>query len=136
MATAMTGTTIRPPKEGLQQARPEPARHVPMHVGSRLTAPLYFPRADTRTDAKEASVSNTAVLQERARIARELHDSVSQTLYAIVLVASRARTVLEQNNGNEVRQVLDNVLQLANTGQSELRALLTDIRSDVLVSAG
>jgi len=76
------------------------------------------------------------VLEERARIARELHDSVSQTLYAITLVALQARGVLEQNNGQEVRQVIDDVLRLANAGQSELRALLTDLRSDFLTSAG
>jgi len=57
-------------------------------------------------------------------------------LYAITLIASRARTVVEQNAGKDIRQVLDDVLQLANAGQSELRALLTDIRSDLVTSDG
>jgi signal transduction histidine kinase len=83
-----------------------------------------------------ASATQAAVLQERARIARELHDSVSQTLYAITLGASRARSLLHQNGGPEVQRIIDDVLQLANAGQSELRALLTDIRSDPLASGG
>ena len=76
------------------------------------------------------------MLVERARIARELHDSVSQTLYAISLRASRARSVLQQNDGPQAQRIIDDVLELANAGQSELRALLTDIRSDPPSSAG
>jgi len=76
------------------------------------------------------------VLAERARIARELHDSVSQTLYAITLGASRAGNLLQQSEGTEVKRIIDDLLQLANAGQSELRALLTDIRSDRLTSGG
>jgi signal transduction histidine kinase len=69
------------------------------------------------------------VLQERARISRELHDTVSQTLYAITLGAIRARSLLRENEGAEVRHLIDELLQLANEGQAELRALITDIRS-------
>ena len=76
------------------------------------------------------------MLQERTRIARELHDTVSQTLYAITLTASRALRVLKQSEGNEVQHFIDDVLQLATAGQSELRALLTNIRSDRLPPGG
>jgi signal transduction histidine kinase len=76
------------------------------------------------------------VLQERARIARELHDSVAQTLYAITLGAVRARSLLELNEGIQVQRIIDDVLQLAGAGQTELRAILTDIRSDRLASGG
>jgi len=74
------------------------------------------------------------VLQERAWIARELHDTVSQTLYAITLGAVRARSLLELNEGIQVQRIIDDVLQLAGAGQTELRAILTDIRSDRLAS--
>ena len=43
---------------------------------------------------------------------------------------------LQQNERTDVQRLIDDVLQLANTGQSELRALLTDIRSNRLTSAG
>jgi signal transduction histidine kinase len=75
------------------------------------------------------------VLQERARISRDLHDSVLQTFYAIILTASRARTLLDQSGDHELRHMLDDVVQLANSGGSELRALVTNIRSDRLRSA-
>lgn len=82
------------------------------------------------------STPTAAMLQERARIARDLHDSVSQTLYAIALTASRARCLLEQNENAEVRRFLDAVLQLAEAGQSELRALMTNLRSDSQTCGG
>jgi signal transduction histidine kinase len=76
------------------------------------------------------------MLHERARIARELHDSVSQTLYAITVTASRALRLLEQKDSNEIQHVIDDVLQLANAGQSELRAILTNMQLDPLPSGG
>jgi NarL family two-component system sensor histidine kinase LiaS len=77
-----------------------------------------------------------AVLQERARIARELHDSVSQTLYAISLGATRALTLLQQDGRPEVQRLIDDVLRLSGTAQSEVRALLVDIRSEPRTSGG
>jgi signal transduction histidine kinase len=76
------------------------------------------------------------MLHERARIARELHDSVSQTLYAITVTAVRALRLLEQKESNEIQHVIDDVLQLANAGQSELRLILTNIHPDRLPSGG
>jgi len=79
---------------------------------------------------------DAARLQERARIARELHDSVAQTLYGISLAASCALACLERAPASSVEPSLHEVLALANTGQSELRALLTNIRFDLLPSGG
>ncbi|MBV9582571.1 MAG: sensor histidine kinase [Chloroflexi bacterium] len=74
--------------------------------------------------------------QERARIARELHDGISQTLYAITLGASAALTHLQQNERTDVQGLLEYLLEVANTGQSEVRDLVSDIRCNRLTSAG
>jgi signal transduction histidine kinase len=97
---------------------------------SRSHTPRSISRAATPRTANRTNIANAAVLKERARIARELHDSVSQTLYAISLTASRALMLLEQNRDVAVHPFIEDVLQLATSGQSELRALLADIRSD------
>ena len=76
------------------------------------------------------------MIQERARIARELHDSVSQTLYAITLTASRAIDLLNRSDAKQMQQILGDVLEFADTGQSELRSLIANIRSDQLTSGG
>jgi signal transduction histidine kinase len=83
-----------------------------------------------------SSDASAAVLEERARIARELHDTVSQTLYAIALGATRARRLLERSEGREAQLIVEDLLQLADSGQTELRGLLTEIRSDPLPTRG
>ena len=88
----------------------------------------------TLTATPGTSAAHTAVLQERARIARELHDSLAQTLYVITLTASRALHQLDENDGKQTQQSLGDLLRLADTGQYELRSLLANIRSDLLMS--
>jgi two-component system, NarL family, sensor histidine kinase LiaS len=123
---------------GVAQARcRKVSPRLPARVGPRPHAPRSLPRANLPGTAKQTSAdADAALLQERAPIARELHDSVSQTLYAITLTASRAMRLLEQNEANEVQHMIDGVLHLANAGQSELRALLTNLRSDRRTSGG
>jgi signal transduction histidine kinase/ligand-binding sensor domain-containing protein len=86
-------------------------------------------------------VEETAVMHERNRIARELHDSVSQALYGIALGTHTARTLLEQQSSeDEVRaalaEPLNYVLSLANVGLTEMRALIFELRPDVLEVEG
>jgi signal transduction histidine kinase len=94
-----------------------------------LAAPRSQPWADT-------AAADAAILQERARIARELHDSVSQTLYAITLAATRARGRLDENDDQDARQMIEDVMRLASAGQAELRALLTNLHPHWLTSGG
>ena len=67
---------------------------------------------------------------ERARIARDLHDSVLQTFYAIALTASSALRMLPTQETQAAQNSFEEVLRLANVGQSELRSLLTNIHPD------
>jgi signal transduction histidine kinase len=73
---------------------------------------------------------------ERARIARDLHDSVLQTFYAITLTASRALRMLPTQDADAAQNSLEEVLRLASGGQSELRALLTNIHPDPRMESG
>jgi signal transduction histidine kinase len=83
-----------------------------------------------------SAIANAGATEERARIARELHDGVSQTLYAIALAASRALRLMQRTHDDEVQDVVSKVLQLANSGQCELRALLTNIYPDSTAAQG
>lgn len=76
------------------------------------------------------NVGELAARQERARLARELHDGVAQTLYAIGLVAARALELLEPREADPLERLLDQVLELADDGQHEVRALLANAWSD------
>src|SRR5215471_6864183 len=72
-------------------------------------SPCACSRASTPPAAPRASLSDTAVLAERARIARDLHDGVSQTLYAITLGVARARGLLQRNQADEAQRLIDDV---------------------------
>jgi signal transduction histidine kinase len=86
-------------------------------------------------------VEQAAVLEERQRLARELHDSVSQALYGIVLGTRTARTLLDRESVNEEAKTklanpLDYVLSLADAGLAEMRALIFELRPDALKTEG
>jgi signal transduction histidine kinase len=76
-----------------------------------------------------------AALEERQRLARELHDSVSQALYGIALGARAARTQLGRDTA-KVAEPLEYVLSLAEAGLAEMRALIFELRPDSLETEG
>jgi signal transduction histidine kinase len=78
---------------------------------------------------------DTAALNERQRLARELHDSVSQALYGIALGARTARKLVEEDPAKAI-EPLDYVVQLASAGQAEMRALLFELRPESLALEG
>lgn len=76
-----------------------------------------------------------AALEERQRLARELHDSVSQGLYGITLGAQTARTFME-SDCTHARESLDYVLSLAKATHTEMRSLIFALRPESLASEG
>jgi len=76
-----------------------------------------------------------AVLQERQRLARELHDSVSQPLYGIALGTRTARTLL-QHGPDKLAELLNNVHSQAERGLTEMRTLIFELRPEELVTEG
>ena len=82
-----------------------------------------------------AQAQDLAALEERQKLARELHDSVSQALYGIALGAHTARTLLERDPG-QVAKPLDYILALAEAGLAEMRALIFESRPESLETEG
>jgi signal transduction histidine kinase len=76
-----------------------------------------------------------AALQERQRLARELHDSVSQELYGISLNAQNAQETLE-THPDEAVEAIKMITQHAEIGMAEMRALLLELRPESLQSEG
>jgi signal transduction histidine kinase len=80
-------------------------------------------------------VRGKAALEERQRLARELHDSVSQALFGIALNASTADELFDAQP-DEVRGLLKEVLGLAEAALAELRALIFELRPESLEREG
>lgn len=76
-----------------------------------------------------------AALQERQKLARELHDSVSQALYGISLGISAARTLLDRDPPRAA-EPLEYAHSLAEAGMAEMRALIFELRPESLEMEG
>lgn len=82
-----------------------------------------------------AHARRAAVLDERQRLARELHDSISQALFGISLGAQTALAMLERDSERAV-EPMRYVLELADAGAAEMRALIFELRPESLQSEG
>ncbi len=69
----------------------------------------------------------TAVSEERQRLARDLHDAVSQQLFAISMMSATALKVIEKDPQKALKLVQE-ISQSATRAQAEMRALLLQLR--------
>ncbi|OXM83379.1 sensor histidine kinase [Paenibacillus rigui] len=69
----------------------------------------------------------SAIVEERQRLARELHDAVSQQLFAISMTATAVGRTLEKDFDKAQRQIYL-IEEMASVAQSEMRALLLHLR--------
>ena len=88
---------------------------------------------ETRLLSEQAQ--ELAALQERQRLARELHDSVSQALYGISLGVHTAREALDSDPGEAIAP-LEYVMALTEAGLAEMRALIFELRPESLATEG
>ncbi|MDN6664587.1 MAG: sensor histidine kinase [Tetragenococcus koreensis] len=84
---------------------------------------------NTRSPSIDGQTKEEILESERHRLARELHDSVSQELFAAMMMMS---AVTEQAKGSDISETQQKQLQMIssiiNTSQSEMRALLLHLR--------
>lgn len=72
-----------------------------------------------------------AVAAERNRLARDLHDAVTQTLFSSSMIAEALPKIWERNP-DEGRRRLDELRQLTRGALSEMRTLLVELRPAAL----
>ncbi|WP_245840064.1 HAMP domain-containing sensor histidine kinase [Sutcliffiella horikoshii] len=70
---------------------------------------------------------NAATIEERQRLARELHDSVSQQLFALSIMSSASIRMFD-SYPQEAKKQLTDIATIAAQAQGEMRALLLHLR--------
>ena len=140
--------------EGAGQTRAELA--VPIKLGDRILGVLDIESdrvnafddqdlftAQTLADQLAITIENArlyeqaqelATFKERQRLARDLHDAVSQTLFSASLIADVLPRLWERNP-DEGRRRLEEVRQLTRGALAEMRTLLLELRPAALVDA-
>jgi len=82
-----------------------------------------------------ADVARAAAAAERRRLARDLHDSVTQTLLGLQLTAQAAADLWDSQPA-QARAALDTLRSLAAGATTEMRAVLLDLHDAVLEQQG
>jgi two-component system nitrate/nitrite sensor histidine kinase NarX len=109
---------VLPPNKGLEVWQMELAETLGRHVGAALAA----------TERREEH-RRLGVLEERAAIARELHDSLAQSLsYTKIQIARLAATLEREDGGPQVASVLAELREGVAGAYRQLRELLTTFR--------
>jgi PAS domain S-box-containing protein len=75
-----------------------------------------------------------AVAEERRRLARDLHDSVTQSLYSLTLFAEAGHRLLHSGEIERVEKYLERLNQTAQDALKEMRLLLYELRPWALES--
>jgi PAS domain S-box-containing protein len=85
-------------------------------------------------DITERKEAEQAAFEERQRLARDLHDAVSQTLWSSTLIADVLPEIWEQDI-DKGRERLGRLRQLTHGALAEMRALLIELRPATLVES-
>ncbi len=131
---------------------------VPMHVKNRTIGVLSVIGAQERhfndeevrllnsiADQVGVAVENArlyeqaerlAIMEERQRLARELHDSVTQSLYSVNLMSETARRTAESGDLDRTRYLIDRVGEMARQALKEMRLLVYELRPAALAQEG
>lgn len=75
-----------------------------------------------------------AVMEERQRLARNLHDAINQSLFSAGLIAEVLPRVWEQEQ-DLARSSLDDLRRLTRSAQAEMRTLLAELRPSTLIDS-
>lgn len=93
-------------------------------------AALAIENAELRAKAEES-----AAAAERSRLARDLHDAVTQTLFSASLIAEVLPRLWRQNEEEGLRR-LDELRRLTRGALAEMRSLLLELRPATLMEVG
>lgn len=81
-------------------------------------------------------VEHLAVMEERQRLARELHDSVTQALYSVTLHSEAALRLLAAGNREAAAGYLQELRNTAQQALREMRMLIFELRPPILEHEG
>jgi signal transduction histidine kinase/ligand-binding sensor domain-containing protein len=114
-------------------AHPQPDAYGPGEVAQMeaFTSPVAIA---LENDQLRQRVRRAAVIEERTRMARELHDAVTQTLFSASLIADALPDALERAPERAAQGAAE-LRRLTAGALAEMRALLLELRPKVLTEA-
>ena len=89
-----------------------------------------------RLEEYAGQIEALAVIEERNRLARDLHDSVTQALYGLTLSAEAAARQIAAGDVDAAAAQMREVQETATRAQKEMRLLIYELRPPVLEEEG
>ena len=146
LGTEFTGATreaaLRAVNQGGEWRGEVVQRHKDGHRLHVEAAAIVLPDGPTRVVSVNRDVSErkrALISEERGRIARDLHDSVSQALFSMTLQARALQLALQRechDPAGPVGEGIANIRQLTQGALAEMRALIFELRPDALAEEG
>lgn len=91
---------------------------------------------DITAQIEVAEAATRATLDERERLARELHDSVTQSLYSVRLLAEVARRRAQSGDHAETLEQIERLGELSQQCLREMRLLVYELRPPLVEEVG
>lgn len=145
-------------KEYLQNANVEQLVSIPLKLKNRLVGLLDLGTNQSRHFTKDEldllaavgrqvgvavenarlheAVQRSATLEERARLARELHDSVTQSLYSVTLLAEASSRLMTAGDTKTAAEHLAELREAAQESLREMRLLIYELRPAAIEKSG
>jgi signal transduction histidine kinase len=115
----------------------EETRHLLVEFQPKEWHPSQFQALNLRIEGLHKRLAgHAAVMEERHRLARELHDSVTQALYGVSLNTAAAGLALASGNSDAVAANLREIRETVQEAVSEMRVLLFELRPPRLEEDG
>ena len=114
------------------EARVEERTHELASTNERLTEEIE--QRKRAEEALAAKAADDAVAAERTRLARDLHDAVTQTLFASSLIAEVLPDLWEMDV-DEAKRSTEELRQLTRGALAEMRTLLLELRPSALTQS-
>lgn len=77
-----------------------------------------------------------AVMEERARLARDLHDAVTQSIYSLTLLAAAGLRMIDNGDSQQIRDNQIRIDDIAQQALQEMRLLVFELRPSELKELG
>ncbi|MCL4827031.1 MAG: sensor histidine kinase [Caldilinea sp.] len=87
-------------------------------------------------DLLQQKAKSAAALQERERLAREMHDAVMQSIYSLTLFAEAGKRLVSLGQLDRLDEYLQQLSETARQALKELRLLLYELKPAVLEQVG